>query len=78
MSATRDQGASTRRELYLICPRCRLSLSPRVGWLTIEHCPRCFGRTQTAVPMLSSPLPAAELYHEHSTPGPPADVTGYS
>jgi hypothetical protein len=43
--------------LYLSCPRCGLTILPRVDWLTVEHCPRCIARRATRVPMLSATAP---------------------
>jgi uncharacterized paraquat-inducible protein A len=45
--------------LYLNCPRCGLTILPRVDWLTVEHCPRCIARRRTRVPMLSATAPSA-------------------
>lgn len=41
--------------LRLSCPRCRLMITPRVGWLTPEHCPRCIARARVAVVLCTSP-----------------------
>jgi hypothetical protein len=60
---------------YLNCPRCHLSLRPRVGWLTVEHCPRCLARERVAVPLFASRLPARELYADAPRP---ADAPGPS
>src|SRR5579875_1425431 len=40
--------------LQLRCPVCALAVTPRVHWLTIEHCPRCIARLQIAVKMQTS------------------------
>jgi hypothetical protein len=53
---------------HLNCPRCGLTIVPRVSWLAIRHCPRCLARTRTVVEMFSSRLPAEVLYAEGSLP----------
>ena len=53
---------------FLNCPRCGLSIRPKVSWLTVEYCPRCMVRARTPVKLFSSTLPAAELYPEGSVP----------
>jgi hypothetical protein len=58
------------RELFSNCPRCGLSIQPRVGWLTVEHCPRCTAQARIAVRLLCLPLPAAELYSEGHSQAP--------
>jgi hypothetical protein len=63
-----DHPASSIAMSFLNCPRCGLSIRQRAGWLTIEHCPRCIARARVAVNLLSSPLPAVELYGERSEP----------
>ena len=50
---------------YLNCPRCGLTIRPRVA---VEHCPRCLAWRRTAVTMFASTLPAGELYGERATP----------
>jgi len=55
--------------LHLNCPRCRLTITPRASWLTVEHCPRCMARSHVAVRMFSSSLPASELYAAGTAPG---------
>jgi hypothetical protein len=57
-------GASS----FLNCPQCGLSIRPKVSWLTVEYCPRCMARARIPVKLLSSTLPAAELYPEGSVP----------
>jgi hypothetical protein len=44
---------------YLNCSHCGLSIRPRLT--AIEHCPRCIARSQIAVPMYRSALPARAL-----------------
>lgn len=41
--------------LRLSCPRCRLTITPRVVWLTPQHCPRCIARARVAVALRTSP-----------------------
>lgn len=53
---------------FLNCPRCGLSIRPKVSWLTVEHCPRCIARARIPVKLFSSTLPAAELYPEGAMP----------
>lgn len=53
---------------FLNCPRCGLSIRPKVSWLTVEFCPRCIARARTPVKLFCSTLPAAELYGEGSVP----------
>ena len=53
---------------FLNCPRCGLSIRPKVSWLTVEYCPRCMARARTSVKLFSSTLPAAELYPEDAVP----------
>jgi hypothetical protein len=54
--------------LHLNCPRCGLTITPRMAWLTIEHCPRCMARAGRAVPLFCSPLPASQLYAAGAAP----------
>lgn len=43
------------------CPRCGLTLKLRASYLMVEHCPRCLGRAQIAIPMFpSGPLASRE------------------
>ena len=60
--------AGDRQLAHLNCPRCGLTIRPRVGWLAIEHCPRCLARRRVAVPLFASTLPAAELYATGAAP----------
>jgi hypothetical protein len=64
MTVAENPGPGAGRQLHLVCPRRRLCLNLRASAPTIEYCPRCLGRACTSVLMLSSPLPAAELFHE--------------
>ena len=54
--------ASVRQVSFLNCPRCGLSLRPRVSWLTIEQWLRCMARARIPITLLSSPLPTIERY----------------
>jgi hypothetical protein len=47
--------------LYLNCPRCGLTITPKVRWLAVEHCPRCIARRGAAIKMLRMTLPADGL-----------------
>jgi hypothetical protein len=53
---------------FLNCPRCGLSIRPKVSWLTVEYCPRCIARARVPVRLFSSTLPGAELYPEGAMP----------
>jgi hypothetical protein len=44
-----------RQRVHLVCPRCWLSILPRVDWLAVEHCPRCMARLRIAVRMATVP-----------------------
>jgi hypothetical protein len=57
-----------RTSSLLNCPRCGLSIRPKVSWLTVEHCPRCIARARIPVKLLSSTLRAEELYPEGRVP----------
>ena len=46
--------------VYLNCPRCGLSIRRRTEWLTVEHCPRCLGRSRIAVELFLSSRPSSE------------------
>jgi hypothetical protein len=59
-----------RQRVRLVCPRCWLSISPRVDWLTAEHCPRCMARLRIAVRMVT--VPEAEHPDRNSRRGVPA------
>lgn len=54
--------------IYLICPRCGLSIGLRARWLAVSHCPRCIAHTRTAVELFTSQLPADLLYADNSLP----------
>jgi hypothetical protein len=70
-----DPEASAREVSFLNCPRCGLSLRPRAGWLTIEHCPRCMARARIPVTLFFSPLPTIELYREGFAPSAQSPAT---
>jgi hypothetical protein len=61
-------ASDTRGELFLNCPRCGLTITPRAAWLVVRHCPRCLARSHTAVELFSSRLPAKALYASGSAP----------
>ncbi|MDA0162626.1 hypothetical protein OM076_20295 [Solirubrobacter ginsenosidimutans] len=42
-----------------VCPRCGLSIRPRVRWLTVEHCPRCIALARIPVRMSTVPTGSA-------------------
>lgn len=70
MSVTSNRPAPDRDDLlYLNCPRCGLSITPRAPWLRAEHCPRCLARSRTLVTLFTSTLPTSELYPKGSAPG---------
>lgn len=48
--------------VYLNCPRCGLTITPKAAWLTVEHCPRCLARGRVVVSLFASTLAARELY----------------
>ena len=48
--------------IRLACPRCGLTMTPRVSWLAMEHCPRCLGRNRVAVEL--RPAGLADNPHE--------------
>jgi phage FluMu protein Com len=54
-----DRSEAVQR-VRVRCPRCRLGISPRAHWLTVEHCPRCLARRRIAIPMVTVP-PGEEL-----------------
>jgi len=61
--------------LLLTCPRCGLSISPKVHWLAIEHCPRCLAHAHVAVTLISWPPTGEDVWHE-PRPAPRADRPG--
>ncbi len=65
---SRADAPDARRQSFLNCPRCRLSLEMRSRWTAIRHCPRCLGRTRTLVELFSSPLAADVLYADSLRP----------
>lgn len=52
----------------LNCPRCGLTITPKVSGLAISQCPRCLARTRAMVELFGSRLPADVLYAEDSRP----------
>jgi hypothetical protein len=42
-----------------VCPRCGLSIRPRIRWLTVEHCPRCIALARIPVRMSTVPAGSA-------------------
>jgi len=68
-SATRPLDPAV---VYMICPRCGLSIEARIRWLASRHCPRCLARSRMAVELFSSQLPAALLYAD-GAPSPAGD-----
>jgi hypothetical protein len=59
---TRERAVCGTGAVCLNCPRCGLTITPRVSWMTMEHCPRCIARSGVPVTLFSSRLPPAELY----------------
>jgi len=57
-----------RASSFMNCPRCGVSIRPKVSWLTVEYCPRCMAHARIPVKLFSSTLPSAELYPEGSVP----------
>jgi hypothetical protein len=66
---TRGPASSVVGATYLNCPRCGLTITPRAGWLTVEHCPRCMARNGIPVGLFASTLPTGELYAADAAPG---------
>jgi hypothetical protein len=58
--------------IRLSCPRCGLTITPKVDWLTVEHCPRCIARARTVVGMFASTLPTDEPYSSQQESSPSA------
>lgn len=44
---------------YLNCPRCGLTITPKVPLQAVTPCPRCLARTRTSVDLFSSAIPIA-------------------
>jgi hypothetical protein len=59
---TRGRAVCGTGAVCLNCPRCGLTITPRVSWMTMEHCPRCIARSGVPVNLFISRLPPAELY----------------
>lgn len=60
--------AHGRAASFLNCPRCGLSIRPKVKLFTIEYCPRCIARARIPVRLFSSALPTVDLYADGSAP----------
>ena len=65
---TELRSAAAPSRWYLNCPRCGLTITPRVRSLATRQCPRCLARTSTTVELFSSRLPADVLYAADSLP----------
>jgi hypothetical protein len=65
---TEPTSDPSRAMRYLNCPRCGLTIRPKVLWIARRHCPRCQARGGTLVELFSSRLPAAALYADDSLP----------
>ena len=65
---TELRSAAGPSRWYLNCPRCGLTITPKVRSLAIRQCPRCLARTSTTVELFSSRLPADVLYASDSLP----------
>ena len=66
---TRGSASSVVGAIYLNCPRCGLTMTPRASRLTVEHCPRCMARNGIPVGLFASTLPTGELYAADAAPG---------
>jgi hypothetical protein len=60
-------ASTPHRQLLWNCPRCGLSITPRVRWLAIEHCPRCMARAHLPVRLISSPPATGTVHPQRST-----------
>jgi len=56
-------ASCSSRSLLLSCPRCGLTIRPKVHWLAIEHCPRCLAHARVAVTLISA-APAGGRLHD--------------
>src|ERR1700744_5441375 len=56
--------------VYLNCPHCGLTITPKADWLAVEHCPRCIARRGVLVTLFASSLPVDSLYAQNARPGP--------
>jgi hypothetical protein len=65
---TRGSASSVVGAIYLNCPCCGLTITPRASWLTVEHCPRCIARNGIPVGLFASTLPTGELYAADAAP----------
>ena len=66
----RDQASNGVGLIHLNCPRCGLTITPKAGRLTVEHCPRCMARGGITIGLFASTLPTDELYAADAAPGP--------
>src|ERR1700727_2495403 len=73
---TQTPDASGAEVIYLNCPRCGLTVTPKANWLAVEHCPRCIARRGALVKLLASTLPAEALYAESARPDPDRPEAG--
>ena len=64
MTVARDWPRVRAERSFLNCPRCGLSIRPKMSSWSPEHCPRCPGNGGIAVWMFRSRLPTAELYSD--------------
>ncbi|HXO08684.1 MAG TPA: hypothetical protein VN880_11660 [Solirubrobacteraceae bacterium] len=65
---TQTPDASGAEVIYLNCPRCGLTVTPKADWLAVEHCPRCIARRGSVVRLFASTLPADALYAADARP----------
>ena len=68
MDAVQRLLSDSPGDCFLNCPRCGLTITPRVAWLSVRHCPRCLARTHTLVELFVTRLPAQALYAHGSEP----------
>ena len=61
--------------LLMSCPRCGLTIRPKVHWLAIEHCPRCLAHARVAVRLISPPS-TGDIGHRHPRPALRSDRPG--
>lgn len=64
-SVTAASGAAG--PLLLNCPRCGLSIRPRVRWLAIAHCPRCLATARIPVRLNAYGIATRNLHDEHAS-----------
>jgi hypothetical protein len=61
--------------VYVICPRCGLSIAQRFSAQQVRHCPRCIAHRHVVVELFSSPLPSEALYANVPQPVRPPSST---